>query len=81
MPRMGEGPATGVPSTVTVPAVGCRKPATMLRSVDFPQPDGPRRQTNSPRPLTLQLDARQAIDMLPTEGKALAETSNADMRR
>jgi len=40
--------ATGTPSTATVPRVGLRKPATALSSVDFPQPDGPMMETNSP---------------------------------
>src|SRR5688572_25625606 len=46
-PRSAPGPTTGLPSTRTVPALGVRKPATMLRSVDLPQPDGPRMHTNS----------------------------------
>ncbi len=39
---------TGRPLATTVPEVGGEKPATALRSVDFPQPDGPSRHTNSP---------------------------------
>src|SRR5438093_9373144 len=46
-PRSAPGPDTGRSSTRTSPAVGRRKPATMFSSVDLPQPDGPRRQTNS----------------------------------
>jgi len=30
------------------PSVGLSSPARMLRRVDFPQPDGPTMQTNSP---------------------------------
>ncbi len=48
MPRSALGPSTGSPSTVTVAAVGLRKPATALSSVDLPQPDGPMIETNSP---------------------------------
>ena len=48
MPRSALGPFTSSPSTVTVPAVGFRKPATAFNSVDFPQPDGPTIETNSP---------------------------------
>src|ERR1700737_836508 len=46
--RRASGPVTGCPSTSTSPEVASRNPATMLRSVDFPQPLGPTRQTNSP---------------------------------
>ena len=35
-------------STLTRAEFGAMKPATTLSSVDFPQPDGPSRQTNSP---------------------------------
>src|SRR5882724_6722347 len=39
-----------MPSTARVPEVGGRKPATMLRIVDLPQPEGPTIDTNSPAP-------------------------------
>src|ERR671933_143726 len=42
MPRSAPGPRTSRPSRSTRPAVGRSRPATMRRSVDFPQPDGPR---------------------------------------
>ena len=48
MPRSALGPFTASPSTVTVPVVGFRKPATAFNSVDFPQPEGPTIETNSP---------------------------------
>ena len=48
MPRSALGPFTRSPSTVTMPVVGLRKPATALSSVDFPQPEGPTIETNSP---------------------------------
>src|SRR5262245_29560050 len=44
----GRGLVTGVPLTVTVPAVCFSMPPMMLSSVLLPQPDGPSRQTNSP---------------------------------
>src|SRR5215468_7291467 len=47
MPRSAPGPVTGSPSRSTRPLVGRSSPATMRRSVDFPQPDGPRRQMKS----------------------------------
>ncbi|MGY3561386.1 hypothetical protein ACVWXP_004655 [Bradyrhizobium sp. USDA 4463] len=48
MPRSALGPFTRSPSTVTIPVVGLRKPATALSRVDFPQPEGPTIDTNSP---------------------------------
>src|SRR6266851_3082085 len=48
MPRSGAGPATGRPPTITEPWSEASAPATMRSRVDFPQPDGPSRQTSSP---------------------------------
>ncbi len=42
MPRSAPGPRTSRPSSMTRPDVGVSSPATMRRSVDFPQPEGPR---------------------------------------
>src|SRR5262252_10365640 len=47
MPRSAPGPVTGAPSRRTRPVVGRSSPATMRRSVDLPQPDGPRRHRKS----------------------------------
>src|SRR5215203_3801024 len=38
-----------LPPTTIVPALGSSKPATMRNTVVLPQPDGPRKETNSPR--------------------------------
>src|SRR5579862_3197237 len=38
------------PSSETVPASGCSKPAITLRVVVLPEPDGPRSVKNSPAP-------------------------------
>ena len=46
-PRSGPGPLIGLPSSVTLPADGCMKPATMFIIVVLPQPDGPITETNS----------------------------------
>ena len=46
---LGDRYVMSVPLTLMVPAVGCSKPAIMRRVVVFPQPDGPRNETNSPR--------------------------------
>src|SRR5215813_11807026 len=46
-PRLGSGASTDAPLTRTCPADGRSKPATMLRRVDLPQPEGPRMAANS----------------------------------
>src|SRR6185295_123918 len=48
MPRSAPGSATGSPSTTIRPTVDDTNPATALRTVVLPQPDGPRSATNSP---------------------------------
>src|SRR4029079_7850109 len=40
-------PTSASPASDTSPSVGVSSPAMMLRSVDFPQPDGPITATNS----------------------------------
>src|SRR4051794_4131078 len=45
--RSGPGLLTGLAFTLTVPDVGCSKPATIRRQVVLPQPDGPTMATNS----------------------------------
>ena len=42
---------TSTPSSMTWPLVGCSKPAIIFSSVVLPQPDGPRSEKNSPRPI------------------------------
>src|SRR6476619_5166267 len=49
MPRSRPTPVTSLPSSSTSPFVGGSRPATALRIVDFPQPDGPRKTTISPQ--------------------------------
>src|ERR1700684_3056 len=48
MPRSRAGPVVALPPIDASPVVGSSKPAIMRSSVDFPQPDAPIRQTNSP---------------------------------
>ena len=48
MPRLGSGPVIGLPHISASPDVGCSKPAMMRSKVDFPQPEAPIRQMNSP---------------------------------
>src|SRR5688572_9853561 len=42
-------PRAGSPSNRTSPASAARRPATILRKVDLPQPMNPTIETNSPR--------------------------------
>jgi len=46
---VSDRPVTSSPSSVIVPSSAVSRPATRLRSVDLPQPDGPITATNSPR--------------------------------
>ena len=48
IPRSAPGSVTGVPPSDTAPAVGARKPATMLSSVVLPHPEGPSTANISP---------------------------------
>src|SRR5438477_164324 len=45
--RLGPGPVTGFPATVTDPDVGNSRPAAIRRHVVLPHPDGPTIATNS----------------------------------
>ena len=47
MPRSAPGALTTAPSSSTRPDVGASSPATILSSVDLPQPDGPRIEMKS----------------------------------
>ena len=40
--------STGRPATRIVPALGVSKPASIIRQVVLPEPDGPSRVRNSP---------------------------------
>src|SRR6266480_1638979 len=46
--RSVPGPSIRLSSTRTCPAVGCCSPAITCNRVDFPQPEGPTMQRNSP---------------------------------
>jgi hypothetical protein len=46
--RSGPGPAISRPSSTAPPFVAGVSPATILSSVDFPQPECPMIETNSP---------------------------------
>src|SRR5579883_2630070 len=59
-PRSAPGPVIGRPRIDTSPIVGASKPARMLRSVVFPQPDGPMTQRKSP-PATARSMSSSAV--------------------
>src|SRR5579884_3967507 len=80
MPRSGDGPVTGWPSTSSRPRVGRSKPATMYSSVDFPQPDGPRMVMNSLRRTLRSKSTSASVSPLPaTARKALVRPSQRIM--
>src|SRR3990172_9215221 len=68
--RRRSGPRTGSPSTSTAPALWRRKPPITLSSVDFPQPEGPTMQTNSPRRTSRSTSRRTWIGPPPFPGKS-----------
>jgi hypothetical protein len=45
---LSDGPSSSTPPTQIVPTVGASRPAISCSNVDLPQPESPRRQTNSP---------------------------------
>ena len=46
--KLGANEVTSAPSIKTCPSRGCSKPANNLNNVVLPQPEGPRREKNSP---------------------------------
>src|SRR5688500_13202012 len=52
-PTRRDGSITTSPAIDTVPVLGSRRPATMLRKVDFPHPLRPTKETNSPRAIEM----------------------------
>src|SRR5205085_3579479 len=63
-PRSGPGPVTTAPFTRTAPLLGVTKPPTIYRSVDLPQPDGPRIETNAPSATSSEM-SRSARWLVP----------------
>src|SRR5579872_1399650 len=66
MPRSLPGPVMIRPWIETSPVVGSSKPAMMRNNVDFPQPDAPIMQTNSPLGITRSIGASASISSSPT---------------
>src|SRR5438045_9471493 len=54
------------------PVVGLSKPATMLRSVLFPQPDGPTIATNSPAAIARLIGCSACTAALPVPNRFVA---------
>src|SRR5499425_3622247 len=80
MPRSAPGPVTGVPSRRTRPVVGWSSPAIMRRSVDLPQPDGPRRQRKSLSATRSEVGAMARVGAPPrTPGKVRLSPSMASV--
>src|SRR5215472_17837843 len=76
MPRLGAGPLIGIPHIRASPRVASSKPATIRSSVDFPHPDAPMRQTNSPL-ATLRLASRSASIRSPPNSNCLVTLFNS----
>src|SRR3984957_6878431 len=66
MPRSRPGPVMALPPIDASPVVGSSKPAMMRKSVDFPQPHAPIRQTNSPCGMARSTGASASTSSLPT---------------
>src|ERR1700733_13807926 len=66
MPRSLPGPVMVLPSIKASPVDGSSKPAMMRSSVDFPQPEAPIRQTNSPCGIVRSTGARASTSSSPT---------------
>src|SRR5947207_11847572 len=67
MPRSLPGPVIALPCIATFPVVGSSKPAMMRKSVDFPQPDAPIMQTNSPPGIDKSIGASASTSPSATE--------------
>src|ERR1700728_3622969 len=78
MARSGLGPTTGRPSTETVPPSASRMPAARFSAVDLPHPDGPSRQTNSPRSTRRSTPAR-AVTLRPPRRKVLKTPASSSI--
>src|ERR1043166_3524680 len=75
MPRR-LGPRIGRPSIRTSPRSARSNPARTLRSVDFPQPDGPTMETNSPSPTVNDMSSR--ADTSPSPVVKLFQTPRTE---
>src|SRR5262245_36182061 len=75
MPVSARGSATSFPSIVTRPRLTGSRPPTSRSSVDFPQPEGPTRQTNSLRRIEIETSVSAATRSRSRETKCLETLS------
>ncbi len=81
------GPFTGWPSSSARPREARTSPAATLSSVDLPQPDGPRIETNSPgatsseTPATASVVFRRVTKRTATSSKRTAAVAGSVARR
>src|SRR6185295_7442112 len=80
MPVSARGSATSLPSIITRPWLTGSRPPTSRSSVDFPQPEGPTRQTNSLRRIEIETLLRAATRSRSRETKRL-ETFSISITR
>jgi hypothetical protein len=59
-------PEISTPSTKIWPEVGRARPPSRWSSVDFPHPDGPTMETNSPRSIWMSTPRKASTLTLPT---------------
>src|SRR5688572_26694082 len=69
--RRRSGPFTRTPSISMLPSSALSKPPHMLSSVDFPQPEGPSMQRNSPDRTSKSMPASTSIQLPFAPGKRL----------
>ena len=80
MPRSRPGPAIALPSSMSEPAPGSSSPATMRRTVDLPQPEGPSRAQSSLFP-DIEGDVGDRLDGLAgAEAEVLRQVADGELR-
>src|SRR5436305_101559 len=72
-------PTSDSPATAISPSVGVSRPATRLRSVDLPQPEGPMTATNSPGSIT-KSTPRRARTGTPSDSYVLRSPVTSSTR-
>src|SRR5262245_3733739 len=80
MPVSARGSRTVWPSITTRPRVTGRSPPTSRSSVDFPQPDGPTRHTNSLRGIGIETSVSATTRSVSRETKCFETLSISIMQ-
>src|SRR5919109_216069 len=62
----------GLPLTSTVPVVGWMRSPMTRSSVDFPQPDGPMSDTNSPRAMSRSMPDKAVVTTTPSRANVFS---------